>query len=91
MLSLLKGDCLEVMKTLPNKSIDCFLCDLPYGCLTGGAGKEKAKRKKTGEGVIAGCAWDIKLDLNLFLGTNQTTCKRRPYSCTNVLQYQFWE
>lgn len=36
MLSLLKGDCLEVMKTLPNKSIDCFVCDLPYGCLTSG-------------------------------------------------------
>lgn len=41
---LLNGDCLELMKTLPDKSIDLFLCDLPYGCLTGGAGKEKAKR-----------------------------------------------
>ena len=29
----LNGDCLEIMKTLPNKSIDLFLCDLPYGCL----------------------------------------------------------
>jgi len=66
MLSLLKGDCLEVMKSLPEKSVDCFVCDLPYGCLTGGGGKEKAKRKQTGEGVIAGCAWDIKIDLNLF-------------------------
>ena len=28
---LLKGDCLEVMKTLPDKSVDLFLCDLPYG------------------------------------------------------------
>ena len=34
MIQLLKGDCLEVMKTLPDKSIDLFLCDLPYGCLT---------------------------------------------------------
>lgn len=39
-MEFLKGDCLEVMKTLPNKSIDCFVCDLPYGCLTGGGGKE---------------------------------------------------
>jgi site-specific DNA-methyltransferase (adenine-specific) len=31
---LLHGDCLEVMKTLPDKSVDLFLCDLPYGCLT---------------------------------------------------------
>jgi site-specific DNA-methyltransferase (adenine-specific) len=44
-MQLLKGDCLEVMKTLPDKSVDLFVCDLPYGCLTGGAGKEKAKRQ----------------------------------------------
>ena len=25
------GDCLELMKTLPDKSIDLFICDLPYG------------------------------------------------------------
>jgi len=25
------GDCLEVMKEIPNKSIDMILCDLPYG------------------------------------------------------------
>lgn len=28
------GDCLEVMKDLSANSIDLFLCDLPYGCLT---------------------------------------------------------
>jgi len=26
-----KGDCLEVMKSIPDKSIDMVLCDLPYG------------------------------------------------------------
>jgi site-specific DNA-methyltransferase (adenine-specific) len=25
------GDCLELMKSLPDKSIDLFVCDLPYG------------------------------------------------------------
>lgn len=25
------GDCLELMKTLPDKSVDLFICDLPYG------------------------------------------------------------
>ena len=25
------GDCLEVMQTIPNKSIDAIICDLPYG------------------------------------------------------------
>ena len=64
---LLRGDCIERMKTLPDKSIDLFLCDLPYGCLTGGAGKEKAKRKEKGnEGVVAGCDWDIPIDLPQF-------------------------
>ena len=26
-----QGDCLELMKKIPNKSIDMILCDLPYG------------------------------------------------------------
>ncbi len=32
----LNGDCLELMKTLLDKSVDLFMCDLPYGCLVGG-------------------------------------------------------
>ena len=28
---LLKGDCLEIMKNFPDKSVDMILCDLPYG------------------------------------------------------------
>ena len=31
MIDLKQGDCLEVMKTIPDKSIDMILCDLPYG------------------------------------------------------------
>lgn len=30
-VQLYKGDCLEIMKTIPDKSIDMILCDLPYG------------------------------------------------------------
>ena len=30
-MKLLKGDCLELMKEIPNGSIDMILCDLPYG------------------------------------------------------------
>jgi len=76
-MEIYNGDCLEVMKTLPNKSVDLFVCDLPYGCLTGGGGKEKTRRRFQGgqdtgslikqtEGVIAGCNWDIKIDLPKF-------------------------
>jgi len=31
MIKLLHGDCLELMKEIPDKSIDMILCDLPYG------------------------------------------------------------
>lgn len=30
-IQLYKGDCLEVMKKIPDKSVDMILCDLPYG------------------------------------------------------------
>lgn len=28
---LMHGDCLELMKQLPDASVDMILCDLPYG------------------------------------------------------------
>ena len=31
MFDLRLGDCLEVMKSIPDKSIDAIICDLPYG------------------------------------------------------------
>ena len=31
MTELLHGDCLEIMKSIPDKSVDMILCDLPYG------------------------------------------------------------
>ena len=31
MFKLYNGDCLEVMKEIPDKSVDMILCDLPYG------------------------------------------------------------
>ena len=33
---LYHGDCLEVMKQIPDKSVDMILCDLPYGTLSSG-------------------------------------------------------
>lgn len=30
-VNLLKGDCLELMKDIPDGSVDMILCDLPYG------------------------------------------------------------
>ena len=31
MIDIRQGDCLELMKDIPDKSIDMILCDLPYG------------------------------------------------------------
>ena len=68
MIQLLKGDCLEVMKTLPDKSIDLFLCDLPYGCLTNKRGMERGRGTNNQNVIIniGGCAWDIPIDLTEF-------------------------
>ena len=30
-LKLYNGDCKELMKLIPDKSVDMILCDLPYG------------------------------------------------------------
>ncbi len=30
-ITLWQGDCLELMKAIPNESVDMILCDLPYG------------------------------------------------------------
>ena len=30
--TLWQGDCLELMKDIPDGAIDMILCDLPYGC-----------------------------------------------------------
>ena len=30
-INLMQGDCIELMKNIPDKSVDLILCDLPYG------------------------------------------------------------
>jgi site-specific DNA-methyltransferase (adenine-specific) len=71
-IHLINGDCLEVMKDLSANSIDCFICDLPYGQLSQQRKtpllrletetKEIKKLKCYGDG----CSWDIKIDLEEF-------------------------
>jgi site-specific DNA-methyltransferase (adenine-specific) len=68
---LLNGDCLELMKTLPDKSVDLFICDLPYGCLTTSKVKdyekylENKEKFKLGNSYV-GCEWDVKINLEAF-------------------------
>lgn len=81
---LLQGDCLELMKTLPDKSVDLFLCDLPYGCLgpvKGGGpslrdpNKPSNHGKGSPSGALGGCEWDIPIDLNAFWIQVKRLCK----------------
>ena len=75
-LTLYNGDCLEIMKGLPDKSVDLIICDLPYGCLTSPRTSKDAGWRKveaeTGQTAPVKrapqetCAWDIKIDLDAF-------------------------
>jgi site-specific DNA-methyltransferase (adenine-specific) len=71
-LTLYNGDCLEVMKGLPEKSVDLIICDLPYGCLSQGnpVRKRFIDGKDTGTflqgDTIGACSWDVKIDLKAF-------------------------
>jgi site-specific DNA-methyltransferase (adenine-specific) len=55
-ITLLNGDCLEIMKTIDDKSIDLIICDLPYGCLNISDTKEISNKQN----------WDVPLDLEKF-------------------------
>lgn len=74
MLSLHHGDCLEVMKGIPDKSVDLIICDLPYGCLSGGYRASGIHPQSTNpnqnpnkiEFKTQGCSWDIAIDLAAF-------------------------
>ena len=60
-LDLLHGDCLQILKDLSGGSIDCFVCDLPFGCLSSSA--------------ASGCSWDVKIDLAEFWTQVKRLCK----------------
>ena len=48
-VSLFKGNCFDILPTLPSSSVQLFLCDLPYGVLN----KQNPH-----------ASWDKPLDLN---------------------------
>lgn len=56
MIDLKQGDCLELMKEIPDGSVDMILCDLPYGTMMG-AGLDGWDRTKT--------AWDKRLNTDV--------------------------
>ena len=81
-LTLHHGDCLELMKALPDKSIDLFLCDLPYGCLSSKRGGRREGELKDPNDpnsnivvVDKPCDWDKPIDLNAFWVQVKRLCK----------------
>jgi site-specific DNA-methyltransferase (adenine-specific) len=68
----LHGDCLEKMKDLSANSVDCFICDLPYGCLSvkrGGKRIGECEPGKPNSNIVIEnqpCAWDIPINLDAF-------------------------
>ena len=41
--TVIQGDCLEVMKQLPDRCIDLVLTDPPYGINVGGKSRERER------------------------------------------------
>lgn len=74
MATFLLGDCLELMRSLPDKSVDCFICDLPYGCLAQEKGATPFGRNVKGPSN-SGCSWDVKIDLTAFWIEVKRLCK----------------
>lgn len=64
---LLKGDCLELMKDIPDGSVDMILCDLPYGTMNG-AGLDGWKNQTT--------AWDVRIDSNMLFEEYERILRR---------------
>lgn len=56
---LYMGDCLEVMKEIPDGSIDLILADPPYGTIKGLGESEQAK-----EAGYRDCAWDVEIPID---------------------------
>lgn len=52
--TLLLGDCLEIMKNIPDGSVDLVLTDMPYGTVKGAKFYDYAN----------GCEWDEVLDMS---------------------------
>lgn len=65
-IKLIKGDCLEKMKYIDNKSIQLILTDIPYGEVSKN-GEERAKYSGQLRKIDKGKADELNFDLHIFL------------------------
>ena len=87
MYSLMHGDCLELMKLIPDKSVDMILCDLPYG----------TTRNKWDAVIPFDCLWEfyeriIKDNGAIVLTAAQPFTSRLIVSNLNLFKYSWiWD
>ena len=83
-----QGDCLELMKDIPDKSVDMVLCDLPYG-ISRDSGFSSGKLKKFSVISQQFGKWDKKdIDLNILSKESYRILK----DCgVIVLFYDIWD
>lgn len=87
-LTLIHGDCIEQMKTIADKSIDLIICDLPYGCLYTGT-LQYGGETKVGKDRTKSCAWDVKIDLELFWAEIRRIRKNERTPCIHFCTTKF--
>ena len=65
MIQLMQGDCLELMKSIPDKSVDMVLTDPPYmvNHTTGGASTSKLANKWRGNILAGNSIMDFRKDV----------------------------
>ena len=61
-VKLMQGDCLELMKTIPDGSVDAIITDPPYGTVTGIGNSESISHGMKGK-----TAWDTVIDRDKML------------------------
>ena len=76
-INLMKGDCLEMMKSIPDRSIDLICCDLPYGT-TDTHGVKKSKNRFL--------EWDNIIPLDLLWIEYKRILKEKGTICLNADQ-----
>ncbi len=87
MIDLREGDCLELMKDIPDKSVDLILCDLPYG-LT---------RNKWDSVIPLENLWDaylriVKPNAPILLFSQTPFTQKLGSSCLKYLRYEWiWD
>ncbi len=76
--TLLHGDCIKLMRDMSDNSVDCFICDLPYGQLATQARTEESIKKYNRGPLVGGkggCPWDVKIDLVEFWAQVKRLCR----------------